>query len=311
MIVSKNALQVVNLTAPDKQVPLLDTVHIREDGGIVAANRDVVILVSPVKEEVKGAYPLKSRETEEVTISSDSIRDIIKYIGVDKRFGGLLDNCDIVKKGEKVEVMCYDGQRTKVFEGKCYPEYFEYMQLLTRVCEDSNNIRVVLNVKRLKALIDTIDKVCMDRGDFAPIFFEFTNSGDILIRAVDAKIGTRVMAVIRSLPGSKFLDYSAWEKQFLKRKPEAKTIPVRKRFTRTKNFKVAKEEIEMSKPISTIISKSFVRKRKTIKKEVYQWKIINDTCPKCGNHLRRDSFSGVIKCSYINCKDFVPDCIPS
>lgn len=301
MIVSKNALQAVNVTTPDKQIPLLDTVHIREDGGVVAANRDSVVLVSPVSAETKGSFPIQSRESEEVTISAESVRDMIRYIGPDKRFNGLLEHCDVLRKDDKVEVTCYDGKRTKVLEGKCYPEYFNYRELLQRVHTESINVKVTLNRKRLKSLIDTIDKICDDKGDFAPIFFEFTKNGDVLIRSIDAKNGTRILAVSRALPGVKYVDYSPWEKQFISVENKPAEIPIRDRYSVTKDYQIAKEEIMAAKEVKT-----FVRERKppvvAIRQRVLPgiWHIIDEKCPLCNCHLRKNEKMKK-SCSYVKC----------
>lgn len=304
MIVSKNALQAVLLTVTDKQVPALDNVHIREDGGVVAANRDSVILVSPVSDEIKASFPVKGRESEEVTISSESVKDVIKYIGADKRFNGLLENCDVVKKDDKVEIVCYDGKRTKVLEGKCYPDYFDYKALFQRVHGKSIQVKMILNLKRLRALVETMDKVTDDRGDFSPIFFEFTQDGDVIMRSIDSKTGTRVLAVCRAVPGVKEIPYSAWEKQFVKIVTEEEPKPsVRERHVLTKNFSEVKEDM-MSK------GNVFIRERKPVVAPVNvrqrqlpgSWHIIDDECMVCGNHLRENE-KGKKSCSYVKCEN--------
>lgn len=310
MLVSKNSLNVVNLTITDKQVPVLDTVHIREDGGVVAANRDAVIIVSPVSSEVQAKYPIPAKESQEVTLTSDSIKDIYKYIGTDKTFGGILENCDIVNKDGKVEVICYDGKRTKVLEGKAYPEYFDYKKLFERVHLESTNIRVVVNRKRLLSLISTIEKICPDKGDFSPIYFEFTRGGDVIIRAQNSRTDQKVLAVIRAVPGLDFNEYSPWEKQFVKKKEVnevMKKIPVRPKYTITKDIKVVKEEIEKSNNTPPF---AYVRKTKSTlpvrerKSTIDDWKIINFHCDECNNHIRYSAAKKVYSCSFVQCSRF-------
>ena len=89
MIVSKQALQVVGITVVDKGVKVLDNVHIEQDGTVVGSHREGVIVVSPVTREIRDKLILKEEDSESITLSSDTIRETIKFIGIDKKFKGL------------------------------------------------------------------------------------------------------------------------------------------------------------------------------------------------------------------------------
>lgn len=317
MIISKSSLNVVHIAKPDKQVPLLDTVHITEQGETVAANRDSVIMVSPVDEEIKNKYPVKGKESEAITLTSESVNDIIHYIGTDRVFEGTLEHCDIVNKNGKAEVICYDGKRTKILEGKAYPEYFDYRSLFERIQSESIDVKVTLNRKRLLSLLNTIEKVCPDKGDFAPIYLEFTKNGDVIIRAKNAKFKQKVLAVMRGIPGVGELEYSEWEKQFIKREKDTtmKKIIVRQRVRATKDINEVAKEITLMNKTSPVklISKIAVRKRSRVHArkvtETYnllnaKWSIIEYHCDVCGNHLRQDSVSGMYSCSFVQCDKY-------
>ena len=220
MLVSKSALQVVGLTVADKQIPVLDTVRIEADGTVVGSNREVVLCVSPVKAEVEAKLPLKSKGDTAVTLSSDTVRDAIKYIGVDKKFEGLLEHCDVsVADGNAVLTM-YDGKRTKALQAKPYPkDYYDYKDLLRTVNAKGIKARVLLNRKRLTLMLETLNRVCQDGSDFAFLFAEFTNDGDMVVKSINRKTGQRVLGVVRGVPvksvDTQWLASDPWQDRLL------------------------------------------------------------------------------------------------
>jgi len=220
MIVSKNALQVVNLTTADKSVPVLDTVRVESDGTVVASNRETTVCVSPVQPRVAEKLPLKSLSDVATTMTSDTARETIKLIGVDRKFGGLLEHVDISLDEGNIQVSMYDGKRTKAVQAKPYPkDYFDYQDLFQRVYDKPIKARVLLNRKRLKLLLDTIEKICMDGSDFAVLFAEFSEDGDMVVKAINRRTGQKVVGIVRGVKDADTLWIEAddWERRLSRR----------------------------------------------------------------------------------------------
>lgn len=215
MIVSKSALQVVNVTTVDKAVPVLDTVHIEMDGTVVGSNREGTVIVSPVLDKIRKHIPLQEGDSQDAcTLPSSAVRESIKFIGVDKKFKGLLEHCDIVKteKGE-AQISCVDGTRSRAIQTKAYPKnYFDYKTLAKRVFSKRSKNKVVLNRKRFLSVLNCIEKICSDGSDFSSVFLEFTDENDVIIRGVNGRTGQRVVGICRGFKTDKWLDVDEWEK---------------------------------------------------------------------------------------------------
>ena len=213
MITSKNALNVVTTTTADKNVKVLDNVHIEEDGSVVAANREGIVIVSPVVKQLRERIRLDEGDSiGSCTLSSDTIRDTIKFIGVDKKYKGLLEHCDIVRTPDGATITMFDGKRSKAMQVKVYPkDYFDYLSLVANVMKKKTTARVVLNRKRLKSLLDTLEKVCADSSDVSPVDLEFTDTNAMIMRGVNGKTGQRVIAICRGFKTDKWMEPNDWE----------------------------------------------------------------------------------------------------
>lgn len=239
MIVSKNALQVVHTTAAEKGIPILDNVHIDSDGSVVGSNRESVVVVSPLDEKFKKELVIQEEISEELSLSGETIRDIIKFIGTDKKFKGLLDHTDIKRVDNYTgQAVCHDGKRSKVIQTKVYPHpYYDYKSLIQNVFEKRSKVRLVLNRKRFLNLLQTINKICGDSGDFSAIFLEFTENNDLIVRAENNVSKQRVIGVSRGFKTDKWMRLSKWEEEltgglkFVRKRTKAKKekIYVRKR----------------------------------------------------------------------------------
>lgn len=238
MIVSKSALQVVNATAEDNQIKVLDNVHIEEDGSVIASNRESVVVVTPIRSDIREKLPLKENDSEAVTISSDTIKELIRFIGVDKQYNGLLEHCDIVKEDENVKMTCYDSmKRPRVIQARAFPgAYFPYLELIKRIYAKKMPIQIKVNRVRFANLLMTIEKVCGDNSDFAPLYIEFSEDGDMIVRAESKRTGQKVIAVSRGLTNKNWLEPEAWEKKLIDEKivtptptPKAKGNYIRER----------------------------------------------------------------------------------
>ena len=226
MIVSKDALQSVKTAIPDKQVQVLNNLHIEEDGTVVASNREGVVVVSPVLPMIRDKVPIKEMDSEGTcTLSVDTVNDIIKFIGVDKKYKGLLEHCDIVKKDKEGVITLYDGKRSKAIQAKLYPkDYYDYLSVVRGVYKKKTLARVVLNRKRLKSLLDTLEKVCSDSSDISPVYLEFTENNAMIMRGINGRTGQRVIAVCRGFKTDKWMEADPWEVRVSEQGNEPKKV---------------------------------------------------------------------------------------
>lgn len=231
MIVNKNALMVVHTSRADKNVPVLDNVHIEPDGTCIGSSGKTVLMVSPVNEQVKEKLTetkiLRDSKSRPMTIPAETIRTIIKDLPADKKFGGLLEHCNIKGDGDECRVELTDGKRKRSFEGKLYPkDYIPYEKLigpaLKRTEEEEDGMRVVLNKKRLLHLLDCINKIAPDSSDDDPIYVSFTERGDIVLRGENYKTGQRFIACMWAYTGGEgeWLELNEWEEKYAKMDPE-------------------------------------------------------------------------------------------
>lgn len=223
MILSKSNLLVVGIVHPDKKIPVLNNVHIERDGSTVARNNKVLIMVSPVLPEVKEKLEAILPETEMnvVTVSSGTINSVLKSLPSDRAFKGLLEHTDLdVEDGVKFTLT--DGKRNRSISGKKYArKYISYKEALADALSRINTgVQIVLDLNRLLLLLQTIKKICPDTSKELPVFIEFTNDNDIIIRALNPNNGQRVIALMTSYKGieGKWLNYNKWEQTFFKKK---------------------------------------------------------------------------------------------
>lgn len=224
MIVSKSNLQVVHTTKVDKNIPAIDNVHIAEDGSSVGVGGKMMLVVSPVSNEVK--HKLNNVLTEkgkgQVSISSDTVRSILKSIPADKQFHGLLEHCNVERVGDgEARITMSDGKRKKSIMGRIYPRKFlpwkRMMQTAMKSSAKNESIKLVLNLKRLVLLLSTIEKVAPDTSGDNPVWIEFTKENYIVIRGVNMITGQRVVGIMSVYEGveGKWLDLDEWEKSFI------------------------------------------------------------------------------------------------
>lgn len=234
MILSKSNLLVVGITSVDKKMPVLHNVHVEGDGTTVARNNKALIMVSPVLPEIKEKLEtiLPESDAEVVTIPSDTISSVLKSIPADKKFKGLLEHTDLHTNDElgalnEVNFTLTDGKSNRTISGRKYErKYIPYKEALAQTLERINTgTKVVLDLNRLILLLQTIKKICPDTTKELPVFIEFTDDNDIIIRALNPINGQRVFALMTSYKGieGKWLNYNEWEKQFFNNNKE-KTV---------------------------------------------------------------------------------------
>ena len=215
MIISKQGLRVVEITTADNKVPVLNNVLIEEDGTCVGSNGKSILMVSPVKQETEDALKnvLNKTEKAQMVVSADTIKQVLKDIPADKQFGGLLEHCDIEKQEGECRVRLTDGKRRRSFQGKLYPrKYLPYKKIVQPALSSRDGRKVVLNLKRLLALLSTIEKICPDTTGESPVWVEFTNE-QIIVRGLNNTNGQRVIGIMSTYKGieGRWLDPDAWE----------------------------------------------------------------------------------------------------
>jgi hypothetical protein len=223
MIISRSSLQVLNIIKNDK-VPVLNNVHITQDGTVIGSNGKCIILVSPVTKEVRnnlkeliGDDPIN--DPKGVTISEEAGKDVLKNMPKDTQFKGLLEHVNVIPDEEDhraVEFKLTDGKRPKAIRGRRWErDYIEYQKVLDRVNRTKEVKRVVLNRKRLLSLLDTIDKACTDTSGNSAVFLEFSEANDIIVRGVNYANGQRMIGVMQSYKGNEgeWLEQDEWEKK--------------------------------------------------------------------------------------------------
>lgn len=203
MIYSRSNLSAVVCTG--KQPAVLNTVHFIE-GSTVAFDGKVLVAVSPVRQEVKDQVPETETPGSTLTLSAETIKEVLKNMPTDKKFYGLLEHTDLDENGT---FRLTDGKRRRQIAGKLFSkEFIDYKSVLRKAKEAPPAVRVVLNRHRLKLLLDFLDKACPDGSNEAPVYLEFTREQDVLVRALNPVNGQRAIGYMTS--------YKAEEGQWLK-----------------------------------------------------------------------------------------------
>ena len=230
MILSKANLTISSMTKADKNIPALDTLHIREDGTTVAANGSALVAVSPVNRDIKSKVPLDESEMlGSSTVYSDTVKEVIKNMPKDSMFGGVLEHCDFKNVGG--EFTLTDGKRTRKISGKIFPrEYIDYKAIFERAHSERSAVRVAVNLKRLRAMLESIDSAVCDTSTDAAVFIEFTDANTILLRARNERTEQNILCVMTAYNGANaaWQDYNEWEKSLLEKKIVTTTTATRK-----------------------------------------------------------------------------------
>ncbi len=233
MILSKANLMAVTIASDDKTVPMLNNLRIESDGTTIAANGRCVLVVSPVPEEVRKGlgYMEDSGPVGDVTIAADTVKEVLRNMPKDTKFGGLLEYTDMAQGPKGITFRLRDGMRDRSIGAKVYARnYFDYRQPFAKASEEGARVRIVLNRKRLISLLTALDKICPDTSGESPVFMEIAMGDDIILKA-EGNNGQRVLGFMKTYQGGEgdwMLD-NDWEKGILyPRKPIEKRRPLRK-----------------------------------------------------------------------------------
>lgn len=234
MIVSKAALQAIEIVKSDNKIPMLNNLRIEADGTVIAFNGRALLAIEPVKEEIVKKLPIYKERAVRLglTISAETVREILKNMPKDTLFGGLLEYCRIDPIGvNKASITISDGRRGRIIEAKLYDrEYFDWRKLVsdTLQAETAQRPRAILNRKRINALLNCIEKICPDSTGESPIFVEFKENFSVVFRSINQRTGQSCVGVMNAYRGAegKWMDGNNWEKGLIKR---ADRIKVKKK----------------------------------------------------------------------------------
>lgn len=219
MLISRYNLLIHRMTKQDKGIPMLDNVHFEGDGTSIATNGLAVVTVSPVQEKMREQVILEDKsDSSDITISSESVKEVLKSLPKDTKYSGILEHCIIENTGSgKAKFRLSDGKRKRSIEIKTYDnEYIGYNKVLQKSYQDNeNNVKTAVNLSRLLSVLSTISECCPDTSYQTPVFMEYNSDGNIIFRATNQKNGQQIIAVMKSYHGSegKIPKLSEWERK--------------------------------------------------------------------------------------------------
>lgn len=221
MIISKAALGVATVAGKDTNVPILNSVCIEPSGEVVATNGLVLCVVSPVSEKMRNAVPLEPKEpmSEQVVLTAEAIKTVIKAMPRDTQFKGLLEHCAMRPEGtDKVKVVVTNGRSNSEMTLRRMAEgYPDYRAVLRKAAKDrcDGNSRTILNRKRMDQLVKAMSHVCPYHGKFSPVYWEFTKGGNIIVRAKNELTGQRMLSVFSTMHATaeRWMEWDEWEER--------------------------------------------------------------------------------------------------
>lgn len=210
MIIAKPNLQVYRVSKSDKNQNKLNLVHINSDGSSVAANSRSLLLVSPVREEIKDNIPLDEVGWEGGDITRESAKKLVKAIGKDRKFNGLLEYCNIEFGEDKTKASITDGKMSKVFSfHKIKKGFIKFRKMLKNIFSSKTKAKVVVNRARLLDMLKALKKVAPDRSKESPLFIEIKENG-IVVKCNNQKTKQRIIGVMSKYQGE-FVEKTDWE----------------------------------------------------------------------------------------------------
>ena len=200
MIISKASLSIVELTTPDKDVPVLDCICIEPTGVTVACNRNIMVAVLPLSIEMIKNVPLddSGRLQTQMVLTSETTRAILKNIPKDRLFKGALEFCDISNDGV---VTTTDGRQRHTMQitpvKVRFPDYkTEFRYALFDKIINNSSLFIQTNRKRFRSFIECLEKVCPYDGDFSPMQFDFSSSDYVVARSRNELTNQAVVGII-------------------------------------------------------------------------------------------------------------------
>jgi hypothetical protein len=214
---NKANLNTVTITKTDKDQPLLDNVHITPLGDTVGANGSAVVAVQNMQLK-SGSAKMYSGDVG-CTISAGTVREVLKALPNDKRFGDLLDRVEMKDEDGKIVFGFSDGIRERSIEAKKYPYgYVKYQEVFKHAYEEKTShpavrsgTSFIVNRKRLLSVLSALDKIAPDSSGVFPLFVDVLDD-QLLIRLEHPRTKQRVVCAVHLSQTDKMLDVNEWEK---------------------------------------------------------------------------------------------------
>lgn len=213
MIFSRANLCAVAITAKDKAIGILNNVFFGRDGTTVGAHSKGIMVVSPVPGETRNRVPLEGVPMQgDLVIHADSVREVLRNVKKDVKFGGLLEHVDLCDG----RFTYTDGARTHTIAALQYGRRYVDWRADVRGALSGGGVRVVVNRRRLMALLDAMDRACPDSSDEAALFMEVGSV--VTLRALNRKTGQRTIGVMRTYDGAEgeWLEDGPWEHSLMR-----------------------------------------------------------------------------------------------
>lgn len=213
-----------------------DFVTVDKEGNSFAANDYCWAALSPVPESVQKKIPLEKQSfaVKGAGISHGTCKEMIRALPKDTTFGGLLENTaiEVTEEGE-IEFLTNDGRRKRSIWAKAVAKAkvpFTWLKSALSARDQEDAVSIVLNRKRLMALLEIMDKTCPDPGKAAPLWLTLTKYGKLVLRGVNPKTDQRFLASMRAFEDTEWILDSEWEKSIVNMKePLPGSKPAKKR----------------------------------------------------------------------------------
>lgn len=219
MILNKSNLEVLRVNQSDKNQQGLNLLHVAKDGSTVAANSRSMVIVSPVKEELKTSIPLEESKGEGGNLAPLHVKEILKGIPNDTKFKGLLEHCDVNfnLSGHKTVATTTDGKIAKSLSfSKVKQPFINFKQMLKRVVKGKPKAKVIVNRRRLLDLLNAMEKIAPDRSKETPVYIEVRDNG-LVLKCDNRSTKQRIFSVITSYQGE-FVEEIPWEQGLRQKK---------------------------------------------------------------------------------------------
>ena len=224
MILNKSNLKIVDIVKEDKGIPMLNNIHVDRDGITSAIGNKIMLVMSAVKNRTADSVSkmhgwLVDKFT--LTVPADSIKEVLKNIPKDTKFGGVLEHVELNSEGG---FKLSDGRRQRSIS--CIPWKKDYPEW-RKVWDEQRGksvIKAVYNRKRLLLLLSTMEKCCEDTSGYSPIWVEVAEDGTMTLRSVNMKTGQKALGIVGSYSGKE----GEWisDEEFIKKK---KPLPKRRK----------------------------------------------------------------------------------
>ena len=216
-ILNRCNFNAIILSLKDKLHPMLNNLLIRKDGSTVTAARNVFMIVSPVRDEIKNRLHIDDNKLDEdVILHNDMVKTILKNLPKDTMFKGLLEHCDVGVTGKgRLKFTLHDGTNLIEMSGnKIVGSFIDYKKIFLRAIHSLTKKRVILNRLRLKMLLNAIDDVFPDTTGETPIYLDFTEDDELVIRVESKLTGQRLIGVVFNYKynEAQWLKENEWEK---------------------------------------------------------------------------------------------------